>query len=39
VKEQLGFQTERTVGHGIDEIMTLLASGLLVDPYAPIYQN
>jgi nucleoside-diphosphate-sugar epimerase len=39
VKERLGFATERTVSTGIDEIMALLASGLLADPYAPTYQN
>jgi hypothetical protein len=27
------------VSTGIDEIMALLASGLLADPYAPAYQN
>jgi nucleoside-diphosphate-sugar epimerase len=39
VKERLGFTPERTVSTGIDEIMALLASGLLADPYAPSYQN
>jgi nucleoside-diphosphate-sugar epimerase len=39
VEERLGFATERTVSTGIDEIMALLASGLLADPYAPAYQN
>ena len=39
VKERLGFVPERTVPTGIDEIMALLASGLLADPYAPAYQN
>jgi nucleoside-diphosphate-sugar epimerase len=39
VKERLGFTPERTVSTGIDEIMALLASGLLADPYAPAYQN
>lgn len=39
VKERLEFGTERTVSTGIDEIMALLASGLLADPYAPAYQN
>jgi nucleoside-diphosphate-sugar epimerase len=39
VKEGLGFETERSVETGIDEILSLLASGLLVDPYAPIYRN
>ena len=39
VKERLGFETERTVDDGIGEVMTLVKSGFLVDPYAPIYQN
>ena len=39
VREHLGFETKRTVDDGIDEIFSLLQSGLLVDPYAPIYQN
>ena len=39
VKERLGFETERSVEAGIDEIIGLLKSGLLVDAYAPIYQN
>jgi nucleoside-diphosphate-sugar epimerase len=39
VKEGLGFKTERSVETGIDEIISLLESGLLVDAYAPIYQN
>jgi nucleoside-diphosphate-sugar epimerase len=39
VKERLGFEPERTVGDGIDEVMGLLRSGLLGDPYAPIYSN
>jgi nucleoside-diphosphate-sugar epimerase len=39
VKERLGFVPERTVSTGIDEIMALLGSGLIADPYAPAYQN
>jgi nucleoside-diphosphate-sugar epimerase len=39
VRTRLGFETKRTVDDGIDEIFGLLQSGLLVDPYAPIYQN
>jgi nucleoside-diphosphate-sugar epimerase len=39
VKDRFGFEVERTVDDGIGEVMTLLASGFLVDPYAPIYQN
>jgi nucleoside-diphosphate-sugar epimerase len=39
VGERLGFVAERTVSTGIDELMALLASGLLADPYAPAYHN
>jgi nucleoside-diphosphate-sugar epimerase len=39
VKERLGFAAGRTVSTGIDEIMALLGSGLIADPYAPAYQN
>jgi nucleoside-diphosphate-sugar epimerase len=39
VKERLGFDVARSVDDGIGEVMTLLGSGFLVDPYAPIYQN
>jgi len=39
VKERLGLVPDRTVPFGIDEIMALLASGLLADPYARAYQN
>ena len=39
VKERFGFETKRTVDDGIGEVMTLVESGFLVDPYAPIYQN
>ena len=39
VKERFGFETKRTVDDGIGEVMTLIESGFLVDPYAPIYQN
>jgi nucleoside-diphosphate-sugar epimerase len=39
VKESLGFETERSVDTGIDEVISLIESGLLVDPYAAIYQN
>jgi nucleoside-diphosphate-sugar epimerase len=39
VKDRFGFEVERTVDDGIGEVMTLLESGFLVDPYAPIYQN
>jgi hypothetical protein len=36
---RLGFDVARSVDDGIGEVMTLLESGFLVDPYAPIYQN
>jgi nucleoside-diphosphate-sugar epimerase len=39
VKEQLGFQTEWSVEAGIDEVSSLLASGLVSDPFAPEYRN
>lgn len=39
VRTTIGFDAERTVADGIDEVISLLASGLLEDPYAPIYRN
>jgi nucleoside-diphosphate-sugar epimerase len=39
VRQQLEFETERSVGDGIDEVMGLLRSGRVDDPYAPIYKN
>jgi nucleoside-diphosphate-sugar epimerase len=39
VKAQLGFEPERTVADGIDEVMSLVRSGLLSDPYAAVYIN
>jgi nucleoside-diphosphate-sugar epimerase len=39
VRDRLGFKPERTVGDGIDEVMSLLRSGLLGDPYADVYRN
>lgn len=39
VKERLGFSVQRSVGDGIDEVMALLRSGLLGDPYASVYSN
>jgi len=39
VKEKLGFEVSRTVPDGIDEILELLRSGLLEDPYAAGYRN
>ena len=39
VRDELGFTPERTVANGIDEVMSLVRSGLLGDPYAAIYSN
>jgi nucleoside-diphosphate-sugar epimerase len=39
VRERLGFAVRRKVPHGIDEIIALLRSGLLDDPYAQVYRN
>jgi nucleoside-diphosphate-sugar epimerase len=39
VRDRLGFDPERTVADGIDEVMSLLRSGLLGDPYAAVYSN
>jgi nucleoside-diphosphate-sugar epimerase len=39
VKDELGFAVQRTVPKGIDEVIALLRSGLLGDPYAPVYAN
>jgi nucleoside-diphosphate-sugar epimerase len=39
VKERLGFDALWSVPAGIDEIVALLGSGLLADPYAPLYAN
>jgi nucleoside-diphosphate-sugar epimerase len=37
--QRVGFAAERSVGEGIDEVLALLRSGLLDDPYAPSYRN
>ena len=39
IREQLGFGTEHAVADGIDEVVALLDSGLIRDPYAAIYKN
>jgi nucleoside-diphosphate-sugar epimerase len=39
IESQLNFKTERTVSDGIDELIALLRSGLLEDPYAGVYRN
>jgi nucleoside-diphosphate-sugar epimerase len=36
---ELGFNAQRSVAEGIDEVVTLLNSGLIDDPYAPVYSN
>jgi nucleoside-diphosphate-sugar epimerase len=35
----LGFAVTRTVPDGIGEVLELLQSGLISDPYAPLYRN
>jgi len=37
--QQIGFKASWSVEEGIDEILALLRSGLLGDPYAPSYRN
>src|SRR5262245_637627 len=39
IKAELGFRIERQVPDGIDEIMALLRSGIISDPYASVYRN
>jgi hypothetical protein len=39
VKSKLGYGVERRVANGIDEVVALLSSGLVEDPYASIYRN
>ena len=39
VRDRLGFTPDKTVADGIDEVMSLVRSGLLGDPYAPVYSN
>jgi nucleoside-diphosphate-sugar epimerase len=39
VKERLGFEARWSVPKGIDEVVALLGSGLLEDPYASLYSN
>ena len=36
---QVGFKARRSVEQGVDEILALVRSGLLDDPYAPSYRN
>jgi nucleoside-diphosphate-sugar epimerase len=37
--DRTGFRIKRSVEHGIDEVMALVRSGLLDDPYDPVYRN
>jgi hypothetical protein len=37
--EGFRFKAERSVADGIDEVLDLLRSGLLSDPYPPSYSN
>jgi nucleoside-diphosphate-sugar epimerase len=39
VRERLGFSAEHTVADGVDEVVALLNSGLIRDPYEAIYKN
>lgn len=39
IKNDLGFQTTKTVPQGIKELVALLQSKLLSNPYAPKYRN
>jgi nucleoside-diphosphate-sugar epimerase len=39
VRAKLGYEVERRVPYGIDEVVALLRSGLVEDPYASIYRN
>jgi nucleoside-diphosphate-sugar epimerase len=34
-----GFRIERSVEDGVDEVLALVRSGLLDDPYHPVYRN
>ena len=39
VRRELGFTVKRTVPNGVDEMLGLLRTGLLTDPYDPVYRN
>lgn len=39
MSSRLGYGVERRVADGIDEVIALLGSGLVEDPYASIYRN
>lgn len=39
IENVLGYQSGRTVPQGIDEVLALLGSGAIGDPFAPVYRN
>ena len=39
IQNRLGYATARTVLQGIDEVLALLGSGAIADPFAPVYRN
>jgi nucleoside-diphosphate-sugar epimerase len=39
VNSRLGYEVERRVADGIDEVVALVQSGMVEDPYAAIYRN
>jgi len=39
VEQAIGFKVSRSVSDGIDELSRLLNSGILEDPFAPVYRN
>jgi nucleoside-diphosphate-sugar epimerase len=39
VKQDLGFDADRTVPAGMDEVIALIRSGFVEDPYSPVYAN
>jgi nucleoside-diphosphate-sugar epimerase len=39
IQSQLGFATVRTVPEGIDEVLGLLRSGAIPDPFGDVYRN
>ena len=39
IESQLGFETTRTVPEGIDEVIELLDSRVIADPFADVYRN
>lgn len=39
IKSRVGFATARTVPDGIDELLAILASGAISDPFADVFRN